>query len=186
LKTLATLQSISNLTGRPVIANVHMNTSTTPRAQVDKDVDNALRAIALLVSGANSELDDKDLRNWLNFDKVTEVPSQLVDLVINSSERDDEPMFITGISVASLLPSYEHIPIDLQQPYSCCGYLPDGVLLADDKELDPIHYIITNDLMSIRVEELNQSVSKFKEVADKLAASAIFEVGDGTEDGMIL
>ena len=47
-----------------------------------------------------------DLTNWLRYDKLTEVPSGLVDLVIHTDVAEDRSKLeeYPAISVASLLP----------------------------------------------------------------------------------
>lgn len=190
LDTLATLQSISmDVLKKPLACSIHNNTVHTPRGEVDQAIENFVRGLALLVSGNNASLDDKDIKNWLNYDLVTTVPGQLVDLVLYTGTQGTETgtdKDITAISVASLLPSTDDSAIDLSQPYGCIGYMPIGVLEAGDAELKPMHFIITNELMDDRISDAVNVVNRFKDNTDLLAAKSVKRVEiDADDNGMV-
>lgn len=187
LKTISTLQNISvNKLEKPLVCSFYINSEETTRDVVDSQIDNDIRALALLVSGSNKELDATDLSNWLEYTSVTNIPPQLVDLVIYCIKPGTPELGeMNAISVASLLPKVSDSVIDLGQPYSCVGYMPDSVVNASDATMLPMHFIITNGLLNARMEELISVSAKFSETKQMLMDAAVLHtVDESNDDGM--
>jgi hypothetical protein len=186
LKTVATLQGISQSLKVPVVARFYMNDATYTRTQVDNQLEHDVRALALFLSGINEELDNEDIHNYLYFSKVSKVPvpPQLVDMLIYSkTENSEEPKGFVAIAVASVLPSYDDARLNLGQPYSCAGYMPTGLTEASSAGFRPLHFILTNAMMNERLEKLNAVVVKFEESKKVLAEAPILKVSEGVTDG---
>ena len=185
--TLGTLQNIAvNRLKKPVVCCIHENCVTTPRHVVDGLIEANIRAIAMLVSGTNLELDKKDINNWLNYDKVTKITPQLVDLIVYLSGKDTNSLAdLSAISVANLLPSKEDTEVTLGQLYSCVGYCSEGATGASSHEIPPMHFIISNQFMADRILKLKTTVEQYKQSEAELHAVKIPEFDNGDESGFI-
>jgi len=190
INTVATINSLQNLSvnvlDEPLICDMYINGLNGTRTEIDNRVENNVRALSLLVSGTNIELDSNDLANWINYPKVTDVPPQLIDLVIHTAKSDTAPPDIDAISVASLLPSQKDTPIELGQVYGCMGYLPSAVVNASNDDIEPMHFILTNGLLNERMDILNTAVDNFNDNANKLKLTPmITPLTTDNPDGMI-
>jgi len=192
INTAAALSSLQNLAvnvlKEPLICDIYINGVDGSRVDIDRRIENNVRAMALLVSGTNEALDSNDLSNWINYDKVTSVPAQLVDLVIHSEPTTDEESEhnYDAISIASLLPSKEDVELELGQAYGCVGYLPSAVTDASNETIHPMHFIITNGLLVTRMDTINNAITGFKERADRLKAVTMIPIIDSdNDDGMV-
>lgn len=184
LDTIADLQRISKKLDKPLVACFYKNDNSTPRSAVDDSIENDVRALSLLLSGANEELDGEDIQNFLYFNKKkNSIPAQVVDMLIYSKSDDSEdPSGFTAIGVASVLPSRSHGGLDLGQTYGCVGYMPAGVTEASSSGIKPLHYILTNSLMNERLESYQATVKRYKDSKDELISSALLTLVEG-DDG---
>lgn len=184
LKSIATLQNMSmKALKKPIIANMFLNSRETNRSTVDRQVEANVRALALLVSGKNHEMDSKDIHHFLQYTKVTEVPAQLVDLLVYSAHPDSEaPSGFHAISVASVLPSTDLETLDLGQPYGCVGYMPAGVVEGTQDSVYPLHFILTNSRMNERIQSIQTAIKAYDDAEEALKNTTIVQVGEAEDD----
>lgn len=182
LKSVKTLQNLSvSMLKRPVVCSFYMNSSATPSSEVDQMVESDVRALALMMSGYNSGLDSKDIGHWLRYDLVTSVPGQLVDLIIHSPKSDTPELTdVNAISVVSLLPDRDSHPLEVNQPYGCFGYLPNGVIEASQNAIRAMHFIITNGQLDDRLEHLATVVANLEAAERELqeGANSTLDISD--------
>ena len=189
LRTITNLQNMSmKMLQKPVAVNFYMNSATSPQAVVDGNVGAAVSALATLASGANHGLDSKDLHHWLNYQTVTEVPPQLVDLVINFQDNTDPvPTEYRAISVASLLTGRDDHPLDMGQPYGTVGYLPEEMVTSSLSPGKSIHFILTNGLLSKMTGKLKSIVDNFRQIEEDLSKTPVVVLDAETnDDGFML
>lgn len=192
--TLLTLSNISsNVTGVPLVCGMYENTSMTPRSAVDAKIDNDLRAIAMLCSGENIALDKMDIYNWLHFNKITTVPSQLVELHVDVVTIENEPHYspdyVNVISTASVLHSQDLVEPALNQAYGCVGYLSPATLEASDSSKPSLHFILSNANLVSRLENYEAILKSFKEKEAATAAVKLIDVPviiGADKDGFII
>lgn len=101
VNTIKSLESISAMTGLPVVMSYHQNTPGVSRGSVDDEVEFVLHALGILTSGENQELDTKDLANWVQYHKVSPVMPQLSFLSVLET-RQDALGVVEPIAVVSL------------------------------------------------------------------------------------
>lgn len=186
LKTVATLQGISQSKQCPVVARFYMNDVDYTRTHVDTQLEHDIRALALFLSGTNEELDNEDIHKFLFFNRVSKVPvpPQLVDfMVFSQTDTAELPSGFVAIAVASVLPSYDDARLNLGQPYSCAGYMPAGLTEASSSGFKPLHFILTNAFLNERLEKLNAVVAKFEESKKILAQTPSLKLTEGMSDG---
>lgn len=189
LNTIATLKTISaKVVEKPIVAKFYMNAKETNRDVNDAQVNNTIRVLSAFASGKNTGLDQHDIHNCLYYSQpaITNVPPQLVDLMIHADEdgTDNRPSGFVAIAVASLLTKASDELLELGQPYGCEGFMPDGLINATDPKMCPVHFILTNGLMNARMETLKATVDKFAEDEKTLMANASLEVeGDADDNG---
>lgn len=184
LYSIATLQGISNTIKKPVVARFYHNDNKTPRGQVDIQIENDIRGLAMLLSGFNTELDNRDIHNFLHFNNSTKLAPQLVDLIVYAkTEKSEDPSGFTAIGIASLLTNKEDTLLNMGQPYGCVGYMPNGVTEAFAQGVYPIHFILTNALINEKLEKYKKAVDDFAKAKEQLANVPILKVSENCNDG---
>lgn len=184
--TIGTLQNISTQKlKKPIICAFYENSLETNRLKVDAMVEEKVRAIAMLASGMNEELDHRDLTNFLRFDQGTKIPPQVVDLLVYIEDQKITAPDITAISVASLLPSKADSVVELGQAYSCVGYFPENALNATTIKLAPTHFILSNRYMNTRVNNLKDVIAKYDENEQLNIQEEIPEFHSGDTSGFL-
>lgn len=182
LRSIGTLQGISKSTKQPVVALFYDNSSAENRDNVDSRIENDVRALAMLLSGCNEELDTIDIKNFLYYEKGAKVPAQLVDMIVYSENSSNAPEGFTPIAVASVLPDRSYTTLKMNQPYGCTGYLPRGIIESSKEDIKSIHYLLTNAYIGKRIEGYSKIDKEFKSVADSLKMvpeDALDGVGNG-------
>lgn len=103
--TLGNLEKITQSTGRPVIFRPCVNPPDGNQAEVDKSIVLDIMMLAMLFSRRNARLDQSDLRNWLDYHRLTKAPVKLVSmLTLTSGEAGDLEDGLVPISVATIAP----------------------------------------------------------------------------------
>src|SRR5699024_10693360 len=78
--TIGTIKTNANFAQkyqRPVLMYYRENNASTPRSKVDTDVQSALFFFSLVFSSENKGLDTADLRNLIDYQKVTSFSPEL-------------------------------------------------------------------------------------------------------------
>lgn len=187
--TFATMQHMAtNVLSQPIAVMFNDNNERTPRSNVDIRIEHAIRAIALLVSGCNHELDRTDISNWLHYHKVTNVPPQLVDVVIHYDLPDATPLNpeeVKAIAMCSLIPVGSDSVLNLGQLYGALGYLPPVVMEATSKQIPPMHFVITNSFINEMAITVTNAVREFEKLERGLLGTEITVVGGDVKDNLI-
>ena len=174
--TIANLQRMATTTlKKPIVCSFYTNCSETPRTTVDQLINEDIRAMAMLCSGLNDELDKEDITSWLNFHTSTAVESQLADLEVYLTNPDGHVnnLIPEAISVASLLINKDDEVLDINALYSCVGYCPASAQESTTAKVPSLHFVITNQLLEGRVSALRSILQQFKTSEEKLTATPI-------------
>lgn len=185
LNTLKSMDSISKKIEIPMVAMYLQNSATTPRNQVDGEMYNSIKSLAILYSRENVELDTQDLFNWLRYNRVTKVPVKLISLnIICGDQKLDASDDI--VSVATLAMPGDSTSLQSMPDYQCVGYLPDGVAEVI-KTLAPIHFVIADGEMQKNAGALDTLVNSLeKRQAARVDQGNIVKTSDNTmSDGMV-
>lgn len=143
-KTFNSLDGVLEDTDMPPIVTYFQNSEETPRATVDDAVLKLLGAYCLLYSGNNRELDQRDLHNWLFFNKsnVTTFDACVAQLTLLEGKNTVAETSGEIISVATLATRDSGTAMYGVPDYQCVGYLPED---ASDEltRATPLHFVIT-------------------------------------------
>ena len=191
LKTIATLQGISSKLKKPIVAKFYENDDETPRGFVDIQIENDIRALSILLSGMNIELDDEDIHNFLYYNtlpSMKQLNAQLVDLVVYHKKEDSrDPTGFIAIAVASLLSDKSDPLLLMGQPYGCVGFMPPALIESTQSKMNPFHFILTNAHLNDRIEKFNKVVRDFELSKEQIAKTANLKLTEGiNEDGFVL
>ena len=177
--TIGTLQNISRVvTKKPIVISYHENEPGKPFDNTDHIVIEQIRALAMLSSGVNEGIDQKDIYNWLNYNVNTNVTPQLTDLVIylHDSKKPDPNVYLPiPISVISLLSSKDSVSIELDQLTHCVGFIAEAANASSTLVVQDTHYITTNDYLNERLTRLKGIINKYIEAESKINTIAIPE-----------
>lgn len=157
LKTLQSLENISQGSGLPMIMSYHQNDLNDKRSSVDKSIFSAIACFSILASGENMEMDYRDLVHWIQYTKVNGGKPQLATVHI-ATTADQFNQVVAPISVASLYsdPDSEHLPTTAD--YQSVGYAD-----LSSADIDQLHFLIgINDLAKIG-NDIKQRVNKMLE-----------------------
>lgn len=186
LKTIKSYDAISKLRNKPVVMAYSQNSKDTPRATVDLDVIRLLTAIMTMYSRENSELDSKDLFNFLRFERVTSYTPQLAYLTLKLAESPDAEA-ATVISVATLLTVGSESALPFTPDYQCVGYFPPDI---NPKFLNmaPIHLVAQSNHYPVIAKKLTDRLAELEKAQNARVESGKI-LGDrdqATDTGLIL
>lgn len=157
LKTLQSLENISQNSGLPLIMSYHQNDLSDKRSNVDKSIFSAIACFSILASGENMEMDYRDLVHWIQYTKVNGGKPQLATVHI-ATTSDQFNKVIAPISVASLYsePDADHLATTAD--YQSVGYAD-----LSSADIEQLHFLIgVNDLAQIG-SAIKQRVGKMVE-----------------------
>ena len=184
IKTLKSYEVIAGKNGRPVPMLYFQNSKTKKRSDVNKDVIAQLSKVSVLFSKENQELDSADLRNWLNYNKVTSYQPHLVALDIYSNEVT-KPNGGTVIAVATLAKEGGDTDTGLPVDYQAVGFMPASVAEATET---PLHFVLIQGVFVGVIRDLDKIIATLDEVKNaSLKQSSIVSDNDKpTDNGLVL
>lgn len=157
LKTLKSYEAIAHMRKAPVVMFYHQNGAGVTRESVDSRIKEVAMALAMLFSREHSELDSKDLRNFLRFsEKVTSFAPQLTALSLVEKTNDLSALNLGNvIAVATLANQGEATSITPLPEYQCAGFLPEAVV-KDVHTRMPMHFVLSDAVLTGVATRLNE------------------------------
>ena len=186
LKTIKSYEAIARMTEAPVVMAYVQNSQTTSRAEADSIMFNTIMSLTVLFSRQNPELDSKDLKHWLQFNKVTTFPIGLATLTILENKSPIENLGAI-ISVATLAKEGTSTTLLEMPEYQCVGFLPDDI---GNPVMDkaPLHFIITDGIIPEVTKHLQKILTGLEsaQAARVKKQSIISDKDKPTDSGLIL
>lgn len=186
IKTLKSYEIISQKRGLPVINYYRENSVETPRGQVDAELQMAVLMLAVLFSGDNKELDKADLKNFINYQKVTSYKPKLSLLDLFSEQ------IILGknqslVSVASLVDHSTSSETTIPTEYQAVGFLSPSAKELITVKL-PIHACVIAGYFNGVIESLETKLKSYDETRKIAVEKSIAQVDDTehTDTGIVL
>lgn len=191
LNTLKSYEGVAQKRELPVVMSYFQNSKETSRAVVNAAVTEVITTLMAVFSGMNEELDSQDLKNFLNFPKVTKFKEpRLVGLsrLLNDQTKNIEEA-VTGnvIGMVSLLKPGTQLDVDFTPDYQAIGYLPEGVS-ENLVSLSPITFVTLANTPQVVAKDINARLLAL-EKAQKARVDAGSILGRGDEqqsDGLVL
>lgn len=183
LKTLASYEGASQQAGRPLAMCFFENGAAAQRPSVDKRVQTMVKIISVLLSGHNHGLDDEDVSNFLDFQKVTSFHPHLV-LMDAFQEKIEIAKGTAVISVASLTTEKVGADVDVMVGYQCEGMVPPFAIESIGGKV-PVHIVTVGGYFSGVVDKINARLAEFEAVEKAVQARAV-KVSGADDDGLVL
>lgn len=189
--TIGTIMSAANFANRyqrPLMMYYRENNNTTPRSKVDTDVQSALFLFSLLFSSENKGLDTADLRNLIDYHKVTSFKPELSSFDFHCG-KISLPDGLVAQSAAVLFAGVEG-SADEEEATPILEYRAEGFLndkrtkqIGDKTPLYCVSY--TGDFVE-RVKYLEALKARFEaaELSRKNEVKSV-NVTESTDDGMV-
>lgn len=159
INTLKSYEVISSMRECPVVAAYYENNKENSQKQTDAEVINLLVILSSILSGDNARLDSADLKNWLDYTKVTSFPSRLSflsvfsgDIKINKGE--------SLISVVTLVDDVNNSAVNIPVEYQTVGIVPE----SNKKALNltfPVNAAIIGGAFHTLIESLNKVLLEY-------------------------
>jgi hypothetical protein len=185
VKTLKSYELISRNNKTPVALAYRENSSTTPRGQVDSEVLEMIRLISLVFSGNNQALDTEDLRNFLNYPKVTSYTPRLACLDFFSG-----PIELSKgqalMSLVTLVDDKTSSDVDIPTEYQAVGFLPDATRDSLKSIPMPIHACIIGGYFNPIIDRLETKLSVFDDARRAVVEKSIVKGDEGSEGSIVL
>lgn len=181
--TIKTLESKVNETNLPVVAMYeHNNGRGLKRSEIDKLMQSNISSLAALFSGDNTGLDSKDLANFVQFSRATNVPPSLVLMTIHHDAEEVAEMK-SPIAIASLYHEADREIEGGNALYLCDGIRPEDAL--DESKID-IHFVINNDTVPDMYRSLMQDQERYAEMESSRGRAAnLLGSGQADENGLV-
>lgn len=181
IKTIASYHSIAKKHNRPIAMVYYANTPGSSRDMTDKNVYSAILSLSILTSGKNRELDHTDVYNFINYNKVTTHPVDLVALDIMAPTVDVDPT-LDVISAITLNKIGENQSMDIVVEYKAEGYLPDS-----HTDVAPIHFLTIDGFIAGVVDVLDSVIENAKKIKSaKVNVSKLKGNFNAEDDGIVL
>lgn len=158
IDTLKSYQKIQKITGKPVV--IAYDDSQEESIQ-DKNMLTRLAILSILLSGENNSLDKKDIENFLNYTKVTNVDPGLVLLGIASGKVTEDKV----IATATLAVDAINIDSGVTPAYRCHGIITPEARKKIDINL-PIHAFLVANYFTKVVTKLEAKLNTINEGYD--------------------
>lgn len=181
LNTIKSLESIAEQVNLPVVAYYDHNDRDVKRSEVDAQAHRTIAMLCVLASRQNNELDSRDITNFLQYTRTTNVRARLALLAVYRNNEDAEDTS-RPVSIASLYPNPDADKLKVIPDYHCEGY---PAKLSD--EFKAVHYVITIDGVQVIAAKLNEKVKDID--AERMARvdhKSIVSDSERTADGLVL
>lgn len=185
INTMKSYESIARMRDKPVIAAYYENNTDNSRAATDSDVQNMIAILSVILSKENKELDSSDLKNWLDYTRVTSFPPRLSFLTLFNKEvvmRKGE----TIISVCTLVDKNASASLELPVEYQTVGFV-DETNLERLNLTYPTHSAIIGGAFNGLINSLTKRLEEYDAVRKSINDRQILVGGEkATSSGLIL
>lgn len=186
LKTLHSYETISQKRNLPVVMSYLENSAETPRGQIDREIIQIVTMLAVIFSDNNHELDMSDLRNFINYHKVTNYSPRLSYLSIVTGTPITIARGQPLVSLVTLSDGETSTEPGVLTEYQAVGYLPTSVRDLVKGDL-PLHAAVISGYFKPVVERLEGKLREYDALRSAVVERSI--VGNGvqsTDDGIVL
>lgn len=185
INTLRSYESLSKKYNVPVLMSYSENTREMPSAKVDAHLNSIIVLLAAIFSGKNKALDDTDLKNFLNFTKVTTFDPRLTQLDFFCQEVDlpENQALVAAVTLAE-----EGTDTDINVPveYQAVGYVTPNVKEGLKTEM-PVHACAIAGFHNIVMSRLDDRMATYIGAREAVKQKAIIANNDdATDEGIIL
>ena len=160
VKTMKSYEAISKMCEKPVVMMHNENTADSIRQTINSDIKEEVVQLAALFSRQNKELDSADLRNWLNYTRITELEPKLVFMGITHGKV--EGMKSNIVSVATLAHEGHNTNLGTTVEYQCVGYIPSENETTIKLE-SAVHYMLLDGMIGDIYLKLSDNLAKMEE-----------------------
>lgn len=188
LNTVKSLDSIASRCDRPVVTSYFHQSPGITRSDIDNNVRSYVCALSILISNKNEELDTADIRNFLDYSRVTDEEPVLSHLDIISSVDDVPEGAISSATILDSKSSDTRLPY--QVDYQCVGYgKVDEIVVADEGNSGKpqgVYYLVSPGFDSHH-SELETKVRKMEErKAARTRSKRIYDSSEVNGDDLVL
>jgi hypothetical protein len=185
LKSIRSYERIARNSGTPVISVYYENGQATPRGMVDQRVRTTIVLLSAIFSGENRELDSADLKNFLDYTKVTSVKPALAYLDFFSKEIEIS-RHQSLVSVLTLTDDNTDSTVNLPVGYQAVGFVEEKAREAIDIQL-PIHAAIVTGFFNETMTELENKAKIIDEAQSSIVQKPLMiDDAEATEEGIEL
>lgn len=185
IKTLKSYEMISRKRELPINVHYRENTGSLGRGVVDNEVQLAVVILTAIFSGENKELDSSDLKNFLNYTRVTSYTPKL-SLLDFFSEHIDVGKGQSVVALVTLTDDQTASDATVPVEYQAVGYLSENTKKLVTAKL-PIHAAVISGHFNGVIDTLNKKLTEFDEVRSIINEKPIVgEHEQSTDEGLIL
>lgn len=164
-KTLGNLETISQSLDRPVVLRTYLNPENGKQSVVDESIVLDILKLSMLFSRRNVRADQSDLRNWLNYNRIIEVPVKLVSLLIvsDSETKSNESILEEGlipITVATVAPPDTSTRAPWPISYQSVGFVNSKNSVCDLKSA--VHFTIVDGQIAALHKKLSSELQRLQ------------------------
>lgn len=187
IDTFKSYEGIAKLRDQPVSMFYCENSIETPRGEVDQKVRAMLMMLTMIFSGDNRGLDSTDIKNFLDYTKLTSYKPALSGLRLFSKniELGREQ---SVISLLSLTDSVTDATPPVHVEYSATGFIPEISKEIIEMEM-PVHAAIIANAFQPDVERLQARIAAIDETRNTVVQKSLIDttdLADHTDDGLCL
>lgn len=186
IASMKTYESISKLRERPVVACLFENSSEATENTINKRISDNIIMLSALFSRNNEGMDTQDLRNWLNYDKVTHFSPCFSQLIIQVGEVHKSPDHHL-IASAIMSPSRDnHKPYNFMVDYQTVGYF-DQKKTNEQLNNEPVNYLIYDGTIEAMFKKQQKMLQDMDEEARaRINKRSILSSGDKSESNGLM
>ena len=185
IKTLKSYAVIADKHNKPVNVIYSQNTETMNRGAVDKVIETNIILSTLFFSGDNRELDKSDLRNFLNYDRVTSYKPMLtlVDFFSGKVALGKDQSVVTAVT---LIDDETQSTLDTHVEYQAVGFIPSTIKSLGDIKL-PLHMVTISNYFNDVITGLDNKLKQIDEARSAVVHKTIVNRDEAATDlGIVL
>lgn len=183
VKCLKSFEVISQRVGKPVVMMYGENSADKKRGEIDHFIESNIVLMSLFFSGDNRELDTSDLRNFLNYHKVSSYAPKLTMLDFYSGKMDLEKDQAL-VSLVTLTDDNTSSAVDVPVDYQAVGFIGEDVKTKVRVGL-PIHMATVANYFHPVIEKLEMKMATIDEARSAVVEKSILGKGESATDGLI-
>lgn len=158
LDTLKSLEGITERTGRPANMIYRHNGPAKSRRDVDADIHVAIAALAILASREIRYIDTEDVKNWLNFQIVTDIAPRVGSVEIFDDTHKNWSEY-NPVTMISMYQSDADSAVPVVPQYLRAGYI-DGKFTAPRN----LHFVVDVSLTLKHADYVKKIKAKLEEI----------------------
>lgn len=185
LNTLLSYEKISSKKDKPITVFPVTNRSFKDRSEADERARSLCMCLGVVCSGKNERLDPTDIKHWLRYDLVTDLPAGLTTLQVGKATPILSSSHEQVVSALQLVEAGA-TPPEIEVPYLTTGWLPASFDARQSQGVIPGALMLTLNGLDTLIKTLKERVEESDAAHGLVRASRHLKNDSDDGDDLVL